>query len=100
VARLRDKYAAKMAEGPDRRAFDVATSGIGINSAEFRAVTRIVAAVDTLSGFLRDLRERYPEVNAFVPGTPHRPAMGPMTPGRADQEPTGSVPRPGRLSAR
>jgi len=37
AARLRDKYAAKMAEGPDGRAFDVVTGGLGSNSPEFRA---------------------------------------------------------------
>ena len=29
IARLRDKYAAKMAQGPDGRAFDVVTGGLG-----------------------------------------------------------------------
>ena len=38
IARLREKYAAKMAEGPDGRAFDVVTGGLGPNSAEFREV--------------------------------------------------------------
>lgn len=74
IARLRDKYAAKMAEGPDGKAFNVVTSGIGINSAEFRAVARTIAAVDTLSGFLFDLRARYPEMSTLLPGTPATPA--------------------------
>ncbi len=66
-ARLRDKYAAKMAEGPDGRAFDVVTGGLGTNSAEFREVARIVASGDTLSGFLRDLKARYPEMQGLTP---------------------------------
>src|SRR5262249_20211344 len=55
-ARLRDKYAAKMAQGPDARAFDVVTGGLGPNSLEFREVARVVASVDTLTAFLRDLK--------------------------------------------
>ena len=56
IARLRDKYAAKMADGPDRRAFEFVTGGLGASSAEFREVARIVATGDTLAGFLRDLQ--------------------------------------------
>ena len=67
AARLRDKYAAKMAEGPDGRAFDVVTGGLGSSSPEFREVARLVAAGDTLSGFLRDLKARYPEMQGVLP---------------------------------
>ena len=73
-ARLREKYAAKMAEGPDRRAFDVVTGGIGNNSAEFRAVARLVAATDTLTGFLRDLKASYPGMNSLLPEPEAKPA--------------------------
>ena len=44
AARLRDKYAAKMAQGPDGRAFDVVTGGLGSSSPEFREVARLVAS--------------------------------------------------------
>lgn len=66
IARLREKYAAKMAEGPDRRAFEVATAGYGTASAEFRSVLQSVAAMDPLANFLRELRARYPELRPAV----------------------------------
>lgn len=59
--RLREKYAAKMAEGPDRRAFEIVTAPIGTSGAEFKDVAKNVAGVDTLGGFLRDMRARYPD---------------------------------------
>jgi hypothetical protein len=67
LARLREKFAAKMTDGADRRAFEVATGGLGPHSAEFREVARIIATVDTLEGFLRDMRVRYPDMSAAAP---------------------------------
>ena len=55
-ARLREKFTAKMAQTPDRRAFEVVSGGISVNSPEFRDVARMIASIDTLEGFLRDLR--------------------------------------------
>jgi hypothetical protein len=84
IARLKEKYAAKMAEGPDHRAFNVITGGYGTNNAEFRDVVRSIAAVDTLESFLRDMRARYPELNPTTapensppPGTPEPAAVPP-----------------------
>jgi tetratricopeptide (TPR) repeat protein len=96
--RLRGKYAAKMADGPDRGAFDLVTGGIGANGAEFREVARVVAKSDTLSGFLRDLKARYPEMSGAVASGPVEPAAA--APGKPDPRPTGAL-RPGalRLSA-
>ena len=82
AARLRDKYAAKMAEGPDGRAFDVVTG-------------------DTLSGFLRDLKARYPEMQGVtLDAAATQGANAPKT--KADAEPTGSILQktPRRISAR
>jgi hypothetical protein len=53
-----------MADGPDKRAFDVVTTPIGASGPEFQDVARKVAATDTLDGFLRDLRKRYPDGSA------------------------------------
>jgi tetratricopeptide (TPR) repeat protein len=77
LARLREKYAAKMAEGPDRRAFEVATGGFGSNSAEFREVVRMVASFDTLDNFLREMRARYPELNPMASPEMQQPAAKP-----------------------
>jgi tetratricopeptide (TPR) repeat protein len=61
LMRLREKYAAKMADGPDRRAFDVVSAPIGASAAEFQDVAKRVTNADTLSAFLADMRKRYPE---------------------------------------
>ena len=67
AARLRDKFAAKMADGPDRRAFDFVTGGLGPSSAEFREVARIVASGDTLVGLpARPASARYPELQGTL----------------------------------
>jgi tetratricopeptide (TPR) repeat protein len=102
TARLRDKYAAKMAQGPDGRAFDVVTGGLGATSPEFREVARIVASSDTLSGFLRDLRARYPEMQGVLPEAASAPAAAAPKATKADAEPTGSIMQktPKRMSAR
>jgi len=61
LGRLREKYAAKMAESADARAFEVASAPIGADRPEFFAVAKRLAAVDTLQAFLRDLRKRFPD---------------------------------------
>lgn len=84
LARLREKYAVKMADGPDRRAFDVVSAPIGIAGAEFQSIARRVASVDTLSTFLRDMRARYPDVSVPAVDTPGNangvPAAQPKAP--------------------
>jgi hypothetical protein len=61
LARFRERYAGKMGEGPDRRAFDVVTAPIGASAAEFREIARSIASTDTLEAFLRDIRARFAE---------------------------------------
>ena len=94
LGRFRERYAGKMGEGPDRRAFDVITEPVDASGADFRAVAHSIAAVDTLNGFLRDLSARYPQTGSL----PANPA-----PAAPDPAPTGSIrptPRPGRTAAR
>jgi tetratricopeptide (TPR) repeat protein len=101
LERFREKYAAKIADGPDRHAFDVASAPLGPASAEFRDIAKTIAAVDTLGGFLRDMRARYPETGALAPANPAvgrnlgaaaAPAHGAQIKGgKADPMPTGSV---------
>ena len=60
-----------------------------------------MASGDTLSGFLRDLKARYPEMQGVLPeaqGAPASaapangaPAGGAAQPAKPDAEPTGSV---------
>src|SRR5215471_6026897 len=95
--RFAGKYAAKMAEGPDRRAFEVLTAPTGADTAEFRDIAHTVAAVDTLEAFLRDMRARYPETGSFTPvdarKTPapapqsRAPVLAPRTTGSVRQAP-------------
>ncbi len=70
LQRFREKYAAKMAEGPDRRVFEVASGPLSAGRAEFSDVAKTIAAVDTLEGFLRDMRARYPDMGAIPPAPP------------------------------
>jgi hypothetical protein len=104
LARFRERYAGKMSDGPDRRAFDVVTEPVDASGADFRAVAHSVAAVDTLSGFLRDLRARYPDTGALPPrGAPPKTSLLPPSaePAKPAPAPTGSIaPRPGRTAER
>jgi len=61
IARLREKYAAKMENGADKIAFDAATKPATANSSEFIAIAKMAASVDTLDGFVREMKQRFPE---------------------------------------
>jgi tetratricopeptide (TPR) repeat protein len=78
VMRFREKYAAKMGDGPDRRAFEVVTAPIAPSGAEFGAIARSIATADTLEAFLRDLRTRYPETGALPSTQPPKEKMSPV----------------------
>ncbi len=84
LARFREKYAPLMSGGADRIAFDAASQPTGANSADFAQVAKLAASVDTLDGFLRDMKTRFPDASA-------RATMPPETP-KADPFPTGSLP--------
>jgi hypothetical protein len=78
LARLREKYAAKFADGPDRRAFDIVSAPIGAASAEFQDVAKRLAGKDTLSAFLNDMRTRYPDSAAAAAAVaPEKEAVPP-----------------------
>jgi tetratricopeptide (TPR) repeat protein len=103
LGRFREKYAPKMADGPDRRAFEVVTAPTGTSSAEFRDVATSVAAVDTLDGFLRDMRARFPDIGGTIPNpaTP-KSATVPTPAPKSAPSTTGSTPAstPRQASAR
>ena len=83
LERFRNKYAAKMAEGPDRGAFEVVTQPYNTGAPEFAEIARIIAMTDTLDAFLRDIRAKYPETTAPAPGPlPSPPAARPAVPER------------------
>jgi tetratricopeptide (TPR) repeat protein len=91
--RLREKYAAKMADGPDRRAFDVVSAPVGAASADFQNIARRIASVDTLDSFLRDMKARYPDASAPTAPAPANAATPPAAPPKA-QTPSASTPSP------
>ena len=91
IARLRDRYAARMTDSPDGRTFDLITGGLGPSSAEFREAARAVASGDTLRAFLRDLAARYPEMQPGLRSRPVEPASAEPAPAKADPSPTGAI---------
>jgi hypothetical protein len=78
LARFREKYAPLMSEGADKIAFDTASKPRAANSGDFAAIAKMAAAVDTLDGFLREMKTRFPDGTARTP---------------ADPNPTGSLPQ-------
>jgi tetratricopeptide (TPR) repeat protein len=115
LTRFREKYAAKMVDGPDRRAFEVVSAPIGSSSKEFRDVANAVGNTSTLEAFLREMHKRYPDKDVSgLPGasppetTPAKDTQAKTKPDdkvkaadaapkaqKADPAPTGSImPRP------
>ncbi|HAP47840.1 MAG TPA: hypothetical protein DCR30_10945 [Afipia sp.] len=82
LARFREKYSPKM-DGGDRAAFDVASQPATANSADFARIAKMAATIDTLDGFLREMKARFPDAMA-------RAKLPPEI--KADPNPTGSLP--------
>lgn len=82
LSRFREKYSAKM-EGSDRKIFDIAAKPAAANSSDFARIAKMAAAIDTLDGFLREMKARYPDAVA-------RAKLPPEI--KADPNPTGSLP--------
>ncbi|KJC39517.1 hypothetical protein UB31_29205 [Bradyrhizobium sp. LTSP849] len=70
LSRFREKYAPLMSESADRLAFDIASKPAGASSAEFADIAKLAASVDTLDGFLRDMKQRFPDATARAPAAP------------------------------
>ncbi len=84
LTRFREKYLPLMSGDADRTAFEIASKPVGSSSADFAAIAKMAASVDTLEGFLREMKTRYPDATA-------RAIMPPaMT--KADPVSTGSLP--------
>jgi tetratricopeptide (TPR) repeat protein len=78
LARFREKYAPLMSGEADRIAFDIASKPAASNSSDFAAIAKMAAGVDTLDGFIREMKARFPDGSA-------RP--------QADNNSTGSLPQ-------
>ena len=85
LARFREKYAPLMSGDADRAAFETASKPTSTTSAEFATIAKMAASVDTLDGFLREMKTRFPDATAR--------AMLPPGVQKADPFPTGSLPR-------
>jgi tetratricopeptide (TPR) repeat protein len=86
LVRFREKYAPLMSGEADRTAFDTASRPAAVNSAEFSEIAKMAAKVDTLDGFLREMKSRFPDATARAP-------LPPGTEGADPVATTGSLPR-------
>lgn len=64
LARFREKYAPLMIGEADRLAFDTASKPASASSAEFAQIAKMAASVDTLDGFIREMKTRFPDATA------------------------------------
>jgi tetratricopeptide (TPR) repeat protein len=85
LARFREKYAPLMSGDADRAAFETASKPTSTSSAEFATIAKMAASVDTLDGFLREMKTRFPDATAR--------AILPPDVQKADPFPTGALPR-------
>ncbi|SHM77095.1 hypothetical protein SAMN05444321_7543 [Bradyrhizobium lablabi] len=87
LARFREKYAPLMSGDADRQAFDMASKPAASNSTEFALIAKMAASVDTLDGFIREMKIRFPDATARV-------MLPPEARGEPKSEPahTGSLP--------
>jgi hypothetical protein len=96
LSRFREKYAPKMESAGDRSAFAVASKPASADSADFAKIAKMAATIDTLDGFLREMKTRFPDAVARAK----------LPPGiSADLDPTGSLPaivgsKPAKLEAK
>ena len=83
LARFREKYGPLMSSEADRMAFETASKPVGSAGADLAQIAKMAASVDTLDGFLREMKTRFPDATARAapPGT-----------AKADPFPTGSLP--------
>ena len=85
LGRFRDKYAPLMTGEADRSAFEIASKPAASNSAEFSLIAKMAASVDTLDGFIREMKLRFPDATT---------ARAPLSPEMSGAEPvhTGALP--------
>jgi tetratricopeptide (TPR) repeat protein len=85
LVRFREKFAPLMSGETDRLAFDTASKPGAASSAEFAAIAKMAAGVDTLEGFLREMKARFPDAVAKAMLSPETAKPDPVS--------TGSLPR-------
>jgi tetratricopeptide (TPR) repeat protein len=92
LARFREKYAPLMSGEADKMAFDVASKPAGASSSEFAAIAKMAASVDTLDGFLREMRARFPD-GGLRPSPPDFGKESGKESSKPDPASTGALPR-------
>ena len=85
LARFREKYAPLMATGSDKTAFEFASQPPSDNNAEFARIAKMAAGIDTLDGFLREMKSRFPDAMARAPLPQPTAKADPMTTGTLPQ---------------
>ncbi|MET0674164.1 MAG: tetratricopeptide repeat protein [Bradyrhizobium sp.] len=78
LARFREKYAPLITGEADRLAFDTASKPAAANNAEFSLIAKMAASVDTLDGFIRDMKLRFAETTARAPLSPEMSGSEPV----------------------
>jgi hypothetical protein len=78
LARFREKYAPLMIGEADRFAFETASKPAASNSAEFALIAKMAASVDTLDGFIREMKIRFPDATARAPLSPEMSGAEPV----------------------
>jgi hypothetical protein len=92
LARFREKYAAKMAQTPDAKVFEVVSAPLGSSGDQFAVIAKAATSIDTLDGFLRDMTARYPESSAASVATSAPAGAAPMVAAPMTSAPAASVP--------
>ena len=64
LERFHEKYAPLMGGEADKIAFDIASKPATGSSAGFAEIAKIAGRVDTLDGFLREMKIRFPDASA------------------------------------
>ena len=59
LERLRTRFAAKMAQSPDAKAFALVTQAPDVTGEDYKNLVKRVSSADTLNAFLQDFRKRY-----------------------------------------
>jgi tetratricopeptide (TPR) repeat protein len=81
LARFREKYAPLMSGDDDRAAFETASRPADASTDEFAPIAKMAASVDTLDGFLREMKTRFPDATAKATLPPEIPKADPVSTG-------------------
>lgn len=69
LSRLREKYAARMAQSAEWPMFDFVTGKVTLNSLEFKKVATAIAGIDSINTFLASYKDYYSGLGALTPAT-------------------------------